>query len=213
MHTSTPLAAQQLAAYAAFAQTLADRVRPLSRQWFRHPLSIDTKADESPVTQADREVEAALRAAISQQYPSTAFWRRVWRAAGRGGIRVVAGPHRRYARLHFRQSPLGHLAGVAVPGQAGAGLDRCADAGRALDRYAGGVSNLNGQLCSASRCASLDQPFCMRLRPISSIPPNWPHSTPWRVRRACVAMAAIATAMACSPAAMSTGGRGGIAAL
>ena len=65
------------------------------------------------------------------------FWRRVWRAAGRGGIRVVAGPHRRYARLHFRQSPLGHLAGVAVPGQAGAGLDRCADAGRALDRYAG----------------------------------------------------------------------------
>ena len=69
MHTSTPLAAQQLAAYAAFAQTLADRVRPLSRQWFRHPLSIDTKADESPVTQADREVEAALRAAISQQYP------------------------------------------------------------------------------------------------------------------------------------------------
>ena len=35
--------------------------------------SIDTKADESPVTQADREVEAALRAAISQQYPSTAF--------------------------------------------------------------------------------------------------------------------------------------------
>ena len=37
MHTSTPLAAQQLAAYAAFAQTLADRVRPLSRQWFRHP--------------------------------------------------------------------------------------------------------------------------------------------------------------------------------
>ena len=31
--------------------------------------SIDTKADESPVTQADREVEAALRAAISQQYP------------------------------------------------------------------------------------------------------------------------------------------------
>ena len=36
--------------------------------------------------------------------PSTAFWRRVWRAAGRGGIRVVAGPHRRHARLHFRQS-------------------------------------------------------------------------------------------------------------
>ncbi|WP_410748801.1 inositol monophosphatase family protein [Cupriavidus sp. SIMBA_020] len=69
MQTSPPLTAQQLAAFSSFAQTLADQVRPLSRQWFRHPLSVDTKADESPVTQADREVEAALRAAIASQYP------------------------------------------------------------------------------------------------------------------------------------------------
>ena len=69
MQTSPPLTAQQLAAFSSFAQSLADQVRPLSRQWFRHPLSVDTKADESPVTQADREVEAALRAAIASQYP------------------------------------------------------------------------------------------------------------------------------------------------
>ena len=203
MHTSTPLAAQQLAAYAAFAQTLADRVRPLSRQWFRHPVHRHQGRREPghpprPTAKSKPRCGRLFRSSTRARH----FWRRVWRSRPRRNS-WVAGPHRRYARLHFRQSPLGHLAGVAVPGQAGAGLDRCADAGRALDRYAGGVSNLNGQLCSASRCKP-DQPFCMRLRPISSIPPNWPHSTPWRVRRACVAMAAIATAMACSPAAMST---------
>lgn len=69
MQTSLPLSAPQLAAYRAFAQALADRVRPLSRKWFRHPLAVDTKADASPVTQADREVETALRAAIAEQYP------------------------------------------------------------------------------------------------------------------------------------------------
>lgn len=37
MQTSPPLTAQQLAAFSSFAQTLADQVRPLSRQWFRHP--------------------------------------------------------------------------------------------------------------------------------------------------------------------------------
>ena len=40
MQTSPPLTAQQLAAFSSFAQSLADQVRPLSRQWFRHPLSV-----------------------------------------------------------------------------------------------------------------------------------------------------------------------------
>ncbi len=69
MQTSLPLSPPQLAAYSSFAQGLADKVRPLSRKWFRHPLAVDTKADESPVTQADREVEAALREAIAREYP------------------------------------------------------------------------------------------------------------------------------------------------
>ena len=137
MHTSTPLAAQQLAAYAAFAQTLADRVRPLSRQWFRHPLSIDTKADESPVTQADREVEAALRAAISQQYPEHGIFGEEYGVQQAEAEFVWSLDPIDGTRAFISGNPVGHLAGVVVPRQAGAGLDRCADAGRALDRYAG----------------------------------------------------------------------------
>jgi len=53
----------------AFALTLAHDVRPLSRRHFRQPLGITLKADASPVTCADREVEAALRQAIRERYP------------------------------------------------------------------------------------------------------------------------------------------------
>lgn len=54
---------------AQFAHELADHARSISLRHFRQPLIIDTKADESPVTVADREVEQALRAAIAQRYP------------------------------------------------------------------------------------------------------------------------------------------------
>jgi histidinol phosphatase-like enzyme (inositol monophosphatase family) len=60
---------QDLSDLSAFAQSLADLARPLSQQWFRRPLEIDLKADESPVTRADREVETALREAIQRRYP------------------------------------------------------------------------------------------------------------------------------------------------
>ncbi|MEO6985723.1 MAG: histidinol-phosphatase [Paralcaligenes sp.] len=58
-----------LAEMAHFAQEITTEVRQIALKWFRHPLTIDTKADESPVTIADRQVEQALRAAISRRYP------------------------------------------------------------------------------------------------------------------------------------------------
>ncbi len=66
MHAVAP---EQLRDLAAFAESLATAARPVSRRWFRHKLHVDTKADESPVTIADREVEAALRALIAARFP------------------------------------------------------------------------------------------------------------------------------------------------
>jgi len=57
----------------AFALRLAHDVRPLSRSRFRQPIGITLKADASPVTCADREVEAALRQAIRECYPEHAL--------------------------------------------------------------------------------------------------------------------------------------------
>jgi len=53
----------------AFAETLADTARDIIRPHFRTRLEIVDKADESPVTVADRGAEAAMRELIEAAYP------------------------------------------------------------------------------------------------------------------------------------------------
>ena len=52
-----------------FAGHLADVAGPIAQRYFRQPIGIDQKADESPVTVADREIEQAIRARILQERP------------------------------------------------------------------------------------------------------------------------------------------------
>lgn len=52
-----------------FADALAETSGRIVRQYFRTPMQVDAKPDESPVTIADRETEIALRAMIEARYP------------------------------------------------------------------------------------------------------------------------------------------------
>jgi len=54
----------------AFANELADTAGAILRRYFRQGVAVDDKADLSPVTIADREAEAALRAAIERAFPA-----------------------------------------------------------------------------------------------------------------------------------------------
>jgi len=51
------------------ANRMADAAGEILRAAYRQPLAVDRKADSSPVTRADRDVEAALCALIEAQYP------------------------------------------------------------------------------------------------------------------------------------------------
>lgn len=53
----------------ALAARLADAARPILKGYFRKPIPIDGKADDSPVTRADREAEAAMRAILAAEVP------------------------------------------------------------------------------------------------------------------------------------------------
>lgn len=55
--------------FEALAHRLADRAGEIQRRYFRSPVSVETKADDSPVTIADREAEAAMRELIAAAYP------------------------------------------------------------------------------------------------------------------------------------------------
>jgi inositol-phosphate phosphatase / L-galactose 1-phosphate phosphatase / histidinol-phosphatase len=57
------------ASHLAFADRLAEAAGAVSRRYFRQPLAVDDKADTSPVTIADREAEAAMRALIAEHFP------------------------------------------------------------------------------------------------------------------------------------------------
>ena len=51
------------------AEDLADAAQKISHQYFRTGVAVDDKADDSPVTIADREAEAAMRRLINERFP------------------------------------------------------------------------------------------------------------------------------------------------
>ena len=57
-------------AYVDLARRLTEVSRPILRRYYRKSLDIIDKADESPVTKADRECEAALRETIVAAFPT-----------------------------------------------------------------------------------------------------------------------------------------------
>ena len=60
--------------YLEVAHALADVAAGITRRYFRSSVSVDTKLDESPVTIADREAEAAMREVIRTRFPHHAIF-------------------------------------------------------------------------------------------------------------------------------------------
>ena len=56
--------------YRQFASSTLDETGPIGMRYFRQPIDIAQKADASPVTVADIEIEAMIRDRIAQTYPS-----------------------------------------------------------------------------------------------------------------------------------------------
>lgn len=55
--------------FVTLAGRVADAARAVARRHFRQGLAIEDKADESPVTRADREAETAMRELIAAAHP------------------------------------------------------------------------------------------------------------------------------------------------
>jgi histidinol phosphatase-like enzyme (inositol monophosphatase family) len=55
--------------FLTLAERLADAAGEIARKYFRQVIEIERKGDESPVTIADREAEAAMRRLIAERFP------------------------------------------------------------------------------------------------------------------------------------------------
>lgn len=69
VHANNHSSQQLHSEYIALAHELADVAAQVTSKYFRTPVPVDVKTDASPVTIADREAEAAMRAVISQRCP------------------------------------------------------------------------------------------------------------------------------------------------
>ena len=61
-------------AYIAAAEEAADAAGAVIRPFFRSPLLVEAKGDASPVTEADRGAEQAIRALLSARFPDHGIW-------------------------------------------------------------------------------------------------------------------------------------------
>ena len=64
------VAAREAESFFKLAHTLADTAANITLSYFRSSLAVEDKHDDSPVTLADRETEAALRDLIAKSFPA-----------------------------------------------------------------------------------------------------------------------------------------------
>ena len=76
-----------------FLTELADRADTLATRWFRAAgLRVEDKADQSPVTEADRAIEAMARSVVRERHPELGVLGEEEGAAGEGGLRLIIDP-------------------------------------------------------------------------------------------------------------------------
>lgn len=69
MTEAGPGSDSDLSQFVDLANELAEVAGSITKKFFRQPLTIDSKADKSPVTEADRQAEHAMRQKIADRFP------------------------------------------------------------------------------------------------------------------------------------------------
>jgi inositol-phosphate phosphatase / L-galactose 1-phosphate phosphatase / histidinol-phosphatase len=150
-----------------FAHSLADAAAEVVRRYYRAPVSVETKADASPVTIADREAERALRDLIRTRFPK------------HGIDGEEFGAERPEAEFVWHLDPIdgtksfitgrplfGTLIGLSRAGKPLLGLiDQCI----LHERWVGvtsGVSTWNDQVVRVRPCPKLDQAVLYATSPL-----------------------------------------------
>ncbi|MTD98809.1 histidinol phosphate phosphatase [Paracoccus sp. YIM 132242] len=150
-----------------FASQTADAARKIAMRHFRQPLGVEHKNDNSPVTVADREIEAFIRTRIAAEWPGHGIFgeeeapvntdsRHVWIVDPIDGTKSFVTGHPLFGQLLA-------LMDGATPclGQ----IDMPATGERWVG-VQGSPTLLNGALCRTSNCRDLSQAFAYTTDPL-----------------------------------------------
>lgn len=139
---------------ATLEQALA-RASEICRRYFRRPVPVDTKADATPVTLADREAEAAIRELIGARFPAHAIYgEEQGRSSGVGGTWVID-PIDGTKSFLLGNPLFGCLVGFVRDGVVEAGGLAMPALGETWLAARGGPARLNGEAVLVSGCSTL----------------------------------------------------------
>jgi len=127
----------------------------IALNYFRQPVSVEVKADDSPVTQADREIEQTIRNVLNNLFPTHAIYgEEQGRTDGKGGTWVIdpidgtksflLGNPLFGCLLGFVEEGVVQAGGLAMPALSEIWF---------ADRH--GPTTVNGRICHASECREL----------------------------------------------------------
>lgn len=150
-----------------FASQVADAARQMAMGYYRRPLAVDAKEDRSPVTVADREIEAFMRARIADTFPAHGIFgeeqdperleaREVWVVDPIDGTKSFVTGH-----------PLfGNLMALLKDGTPWLGQIEMPALGERWQGCAGLPSLFNGVPCRTSDCRDLAQALAYTTDPM-----------------------------------------------
>lgn len=139
-----------------FAQQLADASAEVIRGYFRRRLTVDDKADASPVTIADRQAEQVMRALIQQHFPTHGIYGEEWGVTASDAEYVwVLDPIDGTKSFITGKATFGTLIALLHHGQPILGI---INQPILQERWLGGVgvpTTLNGELVTVRSCEAL----------------------------------------------------------
>lgn len=156
------------------AQALADAAAAESMRWFRTPLDIITKADESPVTLADRAAETAMRAILAAQCPADGIYGEEHGLERLDAARIWVLDPIDGTRSFITGSPLwGTLIGLLEGGRVTLGIVDMPVLGERWVGQAGLGARRNGQAVRVRACSDLAQARIVTTSPDIFAPADW----------------------------------------
>lgn len=162
-----------------FAVGLAEAAGHLTLRYYGHRVDHDQKGDGSPVTIADREAEAMIRARIAERYPDHGVLGEEFGETNAGApVRWILDPIDA-TRSFMRGVPLyGVLIGVEVEGVATVGVCHFPPLRETVAAATGLGCLWNGSLCGVSPVTRLEDALVLTTDPVMlgtvGKDPGWP---------------------------------------
>jgi len=132
-----------------------DKASQIALQYFRQAVNVEVKADDSPVTIADREIEQAIRNLLSEHFPTHAIYgEEQGQTSGEGGTWVID-PIDGTKSFLLGNPLFGCLIGFVEDGIVQAGGLAMPALNEVWFADRSGQTTINGKACRVSQCNSL----------------------------------------------------------